>query len=173
MAAARKFLNYLGLVETPEYDDSQFSTSPMVGALPIHEDIRVSESVRMPMSSVAATVSSFAAPAGAPMATMSMTPSASAARGDSPRISMVHPQTYNDARSIGDDFRLGVPVIMNVNDMDLDSAKRLVDFAAGLAYGLRGACEKVAPGVFLLSPANYDLSAAARAQFAGSFFNQS
>ena len=68
------------------------------------------------------------------------------------RITTLHPRTYNDARRIGEEFREGVPVIMNLTDMDDVDAKRLVDFAAGLVFGCRGTIERVTNKVFLLSP---------------------
>jgi cell division inhibitor SepF len=94
--------------------------------------------------------------------------------GDLYRITTLHPHTYNDARRIGEEFRNGTPVIMNLGDMDDEDARRIVDFSAGLAFGLHGSIEKVAKGVFLLSPANVDIGAAARAQLREDpFFNQS
>lgn len=90
------------------------------------------------------------------------------------RITTLHPRSYNEARRIGEEYRMGVPVIMNLTDLDDDDAKRIVDFAAGLVFGLKGSIEKITTKVFLLSPANVDLGAAARAQLEGDgFFNQS
>ena len=66
------------------------------------------------------------------------------------RIITVHPRTYNEARTIGEHFRDGVPVIMNLSEMEDVDAKRLVDFAAGLIFGLRGSIERVTSKVFLL-----------------------
>jgi len=74
------------------------------------------------------------------------------------RISTVHPRTYNDAKVIGEAFRTGTPVIMNLSDMDDSDAKRLVDFAAGLVFGLHGAIERVTNKVFLLSPAHVQVA---------------
>lgn len=74
------------------------------------------------------------------------------------RITTIHPRTYNDARRIGESFREGVPVIMNLTDLDDSDAKRLVDFAAGLVFGLQGAIERVTNKVFLLSPANIEVT---------------
>jgi cell division inhibitor SepF len=68
------------------------------------------------------------------------------------RITTIHPRTYNEAKNIGEAFRGGVPVIINLTDMEDADAKRLVDFAAGLAFGLHGAIERVTSKVFLLSP---------------------
>jgi cell division inhibitor SepF len=90
------------------------------------------------------------------------------------QITTLHPTTYNEARTIGEHFRDGVPVIMNLTEMDEADAKRLVDFAAGLAFGLRGTIERVTNRVFLLSPANVQVTAEDKARIAeGGFFNQS
>ena len=90
------------------------------------------------------------------------------------RITTIHPHTYNDARRIGEEFRESVPVIMNLTEMEDGDAQRIVDFAAGLVFGLHGTIERVTNKVFLLSPANVDVAAEARAQVAqNGFFNQS
>jgi cell division inhibitor SepF len=93
---------------------------------------------------------------------------------DAYRITTLHPRTYNEARTIGEHFREGTPVIMNLTEMEDSDAKRLVDFAAGLIFGLRGNMERVTQKVFLLSPANVDVTAEDKARIAeGGFFNQS
>ncbi|MGH9095758.1 MAG: cell division protein SepF [Acidimicrobiales bacterium] len=90
------------------------------------------------------------------------------------RITTLHPRTYNEARTIGEHFRDGVPVIINLTEMDDADAKRLVDFAAGLSFGLRGSIERVTNKVFLLSPQNVHVTAEDKARIAeGGFFNQS
>jgi cell division inhibitor SepF len=90
------------------------------------------------------------------------------------QITTLHPTTYNEARTIGEHFRDNVPVIMNLTEMAESDAKRLVDFAAGLAFGLRGTMERVTNRVFLLSPANVQVTAEDKARIAeGGFFNQS
>lgn len=78
--------------------------------------------------------------------------------GDLQRIATVHPRSYNDARAIGEAFRAGTPVIMNLSDMDDADAKRLVDFSAGLSFGLHGGIERVTSKVFLLSPEHVEVS---------------
>lgn len=75
------------------------------------------------------------------------------------RIVTLHPTSYNEARTIGEHYRDGTPVIMNLTEMDDADAKRLVDFAAGLAFALRGSIDKVTNKVFLISPPNVDPSA--------------
>lgn len=92
---------------------------------------------------------------------------------DISRIITVHPRTYNEARTIGENFRDGVPVIMNLSDMEESDAKRLVDFSAGLIFGLRGSIERITSKVFLLSPHNVTVAAEDKERLAGGFFNQS
>jgi cell division inhibitor SepF len=80
------------------------------------------------------------------------------------RITTLHPRTYNEARQIGESFRDGKPVIMNLTEMDDADAKRLVDFAAGLSFGLRGSIERVTNKVFLLSPRDVAVTAEDKAR---------
>ena len=90
------------------------------------------------------------------------------------RITTLHPRSYNDARTIGENFREGVPVIMNLSEMDDADAKRLVDFAAGLIFGVRGSIERVTNKVFLLSPPNVTVAAEDKQRIReDGFFNQS
>lgn len=91
------------------------------------------------------------------------------------RITTIHPRTYNEAKKIGESFREGTPVIMNLTDLDDADAKRLVDFAAGLVFGLQGAIERVTNKVFLLSPADVEVTTVdgAPAKSAKGLFNQS
>ena len=90
------------------------------------------------------------------------------------RIFTVHPRTYNEARQIGERFREGRAVIMNLTELEDADAKRLVDFAAGLIFGLRGSIERVTNKVFLLSPRDVDVTAEDKARIReGGFFNQS
>ncbi|HRA04304.1 cell division protein SepF [Tessaracoccus sp. G1721] len=93
---------------------------------------------------------------------------------DLSRIVSVRPRSYNEARVIGENFRDGIPVIMNLSDMEDGEDKRLVDFAAGLIFGLRGNIERVSSKVFLLCPANLVVGPEDKERIAsGGFFNQS
>jgi cell division inhibitor SepF len=93
---------------------------------------------------------------------------------DLARITTLHPRTYNEARTIGEHFREGTPVIINLTEMVDSDARRLVDFSAGLIFGLRGSIDRVTNKVFLLSPANIEVAAADKARIAErGFFNQS
>ncbi|ADP80418.1 cell division protein SepF [Pseudofrankia inefficax] len=90
------------------------------------------------------------------------------------RITTLQPRSYNDARQIGEEFRDGTPVIMNLTEMDDVEAKRLIDFAAGLIFGLHGDIEKVTNKVFLLTPANVDVTESDKRRMReGGFYNQS
>lgn len=90
------------------------------------------------------------------------------------RIVTITPRFYSEARAIGEFYRDGNPVIMNLSDMEESERKRLIDFASGLVFGHAGTIERVTSKVFLLSPPNVmvsseDKTAAANA----SLFNQS
>src|SRR5262245_24875099 len=90
------------------------------------------------------------------------------------RIGTVTPDSFRYARVIGELFREGVPVIMNLTAMDAADAKRVVDFAAGLIFGLRGSIDRVSNRVFLLTPAATEIvSQDPAAHRADGFFNQS
>ena len=83
------------------------------------------------------------------------------------RIHTVEPRSYSEAQSIADKFKAGQPVIMNLTMTDADLAKRLIDFASGLTYGLDGGVQKVSERVFMLTPRNVDVSATDRARLRG------
>jgi cell division inhibitor SepF len=112
--------------------------------------------------------------AGAASRTLEREQAAPVQTTDLTRITTLHPRTYNEARAIGEHFREGTPVIINLTEMVDSDAKRLVDFSAGLIFGLRGSIDRVAKNVFLLSPANVEVAAEDKARIAErGFFNQS
>ena len=80
------------------------------------------------------------------------------AAGAVSEILTVHPKQYRDAQNIAESFRDGIPVIMNLSQMSDAEARRLIDFASGLASGLYGKIERVTSKVFLLSPENIAVS---------------
>jgi cell division inhibitor SepF len=172
--AMRKMAEYLGLVEHDldadddvDLSDGRRHREPYAAP---QADLRP-----RPVTEVAARP----APSGLGLSdratsTATLKPIGSAGGADVYRIETLHPRSYNDARRIGEEYREGVPVIINLTGMDDNDAKRIVDFAAGLVFGLRGSIERITNKVFLLSPANVDVGAEARAQIAqDGFFNQS
>jgi len=123
---------------------------------------------------VGATAAALATPEPAPVQAPVPAPAPVAAAPKPYRISTLVPQTYNEARTIGERFRDGDAVLMNLAEMDDADAKRLVDFAAGLSFGLHGSIERVTAKVFLLSPAGTDVTAEDKARIReGGFLSQS
>ena len=150
----RKTLIYLGLVEDDELDDYAYDeyetehADPKPSVRRVHNDPPArGEAVVRPMRS--------APPAAGGM-------------------HLVHPSSFNDAQEVGDKFRDGISVIMNLQASDDHLARRLVDFASGLAYGLGGSIQPVAEKVFLVTPAGIHVSAEERRRFLEErgFFNQ-
>jgi cell division inhibitor SepF len=90
------------------------------------------------------------------------------------RVHLVVPRSFNDAQTIADRFKAYTPVILNLQGVDSELSKRLIDFASGLTYALDGGMQRIADKVFLLTPANVEVSAEQRAQLLerGGFFNQ-
>ena len=158
--AMRKIGEYLGLLEeTDRYDDYGYDE---------HEVEPETAPVRSPRE---------ARPRPAPVSNISERRRAAPAPevvAELSRITTLHPRTYNEARLVGENYRDGTPVIMNLTEMDDSDAKRLVDFAAGLIFATRGTIERVTAKVFLLSPPNVTVAAEDKARIAeGGFFNQS
>ncbi|WP_166140481.1 cell division protein SepF [Nocardioides ochotonae] len=160
--AMRKIGEYLGLVEDTgryddEYDDAHTAETQ---AVPAPRQPRSRE----PRPAPVADISERRRPTAVPQNEVA----------ELSRILTLHPRTYNEARTVGENFREGTPVIMNLSEMDDADAKRLVDFAAGLVFATRGTIERVTAKVFLLSPANVTVAAEDKQRIAeGGFFNQS
>src|SRR5689334_1001279 len=171
--AMRKLGLYLGLVEDDEdarhgYDDDYGYDDE-----PVHHRSQ-QPAPRRGFADAPATRGSMALDtAPAPLHRPVVAP-APAMHDEGYRITTLTPRTYNEARTIGEHFREGTPVIINLTEMDDADAKRLVDFSAGLIFGLRGSIDRVTNKVFLLSPANVEVAAEDKARIAErGFFNQS
>jgi cell division inhibitor SepF len=169
--AMRKMAVYLGLVEDDHrYDD------PYSGEYSDNDDYAdyVTEFADHADSPDGAAAYADAAPSDRVRTERRAAPEHVVQATDLARITTLHPRTYNEARTIGEHFREGTPVIMNLTEMVDSDAKRLVDFSAGLIFGLRGSIERVTNKVFLLSPANVEVTAEDKARIAErDFFNQS
>jgi cell division inhibitor SepF len=95
-------------------------------------------------------------------------------RGQDIRVHLVLPKTFNDAQDVADKFKDSIPVIINLQGVEADLSKRLIDFASGLTYALDGGMQRIADKVFLLTPRNVEVSAEERARLIEKgFFNQS
>jgi len=146
MSMWRKTLLYLGLVEGDELEDEMQA---------YEEPPRESSSTIRKISrddSREGSGSSVAAPPRTP-------PPAPKSLG---QVHIVEPRAYDDAKEIGDKLRASVPVIMNLQGIEEDLFKRLTAFASGLAYGLEGRVQRLAPRVYLITPANVEVSAEER-----------
>jgi cell division inhibitor SepF len=161
--AMRKMGVYLGLLEDAEGEYADLDHG-------YDEPVRRAEPASRPVSSISERRRGQA-PTEVSAAATGVVPRASAPLS---RITTLHPRTYNEARVIGENFRDGIPVIMNLSEMADGDAKRLVDFAAGLVFSVHGSIERVTNKVFLLSPPNVDVAAEDKQRIAeGGFFNQS
>jgi cell division inhibitor SepF len=156
----KKTLQYLGLVEDEDYEELGEVIEGPVGA---REPAAVRRIQRAPEPVSADTGHE------AIVRTIPQTRPASAGS-----IHSAAPKRFNEAREIGDRFKLGVPVIMNLQGTDDAIARRLVDFASGLVFGLDGKIEPVANRVYLLTPENMEVSAEERERLReeGGFYNQ-
>ena len=149
----KKTLNYLGLVE----DEDEFvDDMPEVEPAPVRR--MKPQAVREVSAETEAVVRTIASPRAVPA---------------SSAIYKSEPKRFNEAREVADRFKEGTAVIMNLQSTDDTIARRLVDFASGLVYGLDGKIELVAARVYLLTPANVEVSAEERERIAdGGFYNQ-
>jgi cell division inhibitor SepF len=150
----KKTLNYLGLVE----EDEEFvDDMPESDPAPVRR--MRPQAVREVPAEAEGVVRTIASP-------RSMSTGASA-------IHKSEPKRFNEAREVADRFKDGTAVIMNLQSTEDSIARRLVDFASGLVYGLDGKIELVANRVYLLSPADVEVSAEERERLAGTgFYNQ-
>lgn len=88
------------------------------------------------------------------------------------QVHIVAPAAYDDAKEVGDKLKSGVPIIMNLQGVEDDTFKRLTAFASGLAYGLGGDVQRLAPRMYLITPANVEVSAEERQRLRRGLFNE-
>lgn len=172
--ALRKTMIYLGLADGDEHYESESMNSGHKNedySVDYEREERRASTAPEPVAPVAAAQEEYRAPVTPIKRAASSREDSSALR----QITTVHPRSYNDAKVIGESFRDGIPVIMNVTDMGESDAKRLVDFSAGLVFGLHGSIERVTNKVFLLSPSYIEVLGDDKkaSESTTSFFNQS
>lgn len=199
--ALKKTMIYLGLADGDDYHEESFGSEPAPARNRSTESSRTSqapaaaqptgavvslsdrvagqdtEETADPVSSYNSTNLAVDPDYRAPVTPIKRAPSSRDESSPMRKITTVHPRSYNDAKIIGESFREDIPVIMNVTEMGEAEAKRLVDFAAGLVFGLGGSIERVTNKVFLLTPKNVEVlaeeQAAAEPEANSTFFNQS
>ncbi len=176
MSAFKKAMSYLGLGPEDAYDDYDAPYEPErpIGRVPRPQH------AADPMDSGAVRTMVTRTASGRPEREREVStrphvdfdnPPARRAQGSAvrpvpasvnPRPQTVRPGSFNQAQEIADRYKDGQPVIMNLEGVERDTSRRLIDFASGLCYGLGGAMEKVGSGVYLLTPVNASVSAEER-----------
>jgi cell division inhibitor SepF len=158
MSALNKMMGFLGLVDTDE--ELQEAATPVQAKREEPRQITPRVADRTGVTVVGSRV---ATPVEQPFIEESA----------SYNIVTLQPRSYSEARKVGEYYREGNPVIINLDDMEESERKRLVDFASGLVFGLHGRIERISLKVFLLSPANVNVSNEDRTAAQATFYNQS
>jgi cell division inhibitor SepF len=154
MSALNKMMGFLGLVDTDE--------EPVLSEVPARAAVARPARERTGVT----VLGSHHQPAASQPALIEDSSS-------SYNIITLQPRSYSEARKVGEFYREGNPVIINLDDMEEGERKRLVDFASGLVFGLHGRIERISLKVFLLSPANVNVSNEEKTAAQATFFNQS
>jgi cell division inhibitor SepF len=160
----RKTMKYLGLVEEDDYEEMGVEGDVEVRAVGGRDE----RSRRLARGNSGPITVSTAVEE--PEAIIRTIPQARPTAGT---IHRAQPRRFNEAREVGERFKDGIPVIMNLQETDDAIARRLVDFASGLVFARDGKIELVANRVYLLTPADVEVSAEERERIReGGFFNQ-
>jgi cell division inhibitor SepF len=168
MSVFRKAMVYLGLVDDEQYDDEfEYADEPYI------EEPAPTPAARRAAGSAAAAVAESGSvtvvrttrrgpapvePVEAGTSQIRPTPLVRPVPIPSTRVHVMDPRGFNDAQEVGDRLKSGQPVILNLQGVDRDLQRRLIDFASGLAYALSGTMSKAADQVFLLTPSNVEVS---------------
>jgi cell division inhibitor SepF len=155
MSALNKMMGFLGLVDTDEESQAIEQPARQVASRPSRERTGVTVLGTHSVAQHATQPAMIEEPAS------------------SYNIITLQPRSYSEARKVGEYYREGNPVIINLDDMEESERKRLVDFASGLVFGLHGRIERISLKVFLLSPANVNVSNEDKTAAQATFFNQS
>ncbi len=174
----RRTMLYLGLGNDEEYDDeygpgedgagrtwSQPAAAPSryPAAAPDAEASRDHDFSSGAVRTLGPQTPRLQAPDGGPTGPEPMArPQAAVVRPLQPvpsaKPQVVEPTSFNEAQAVADLFKGGSPVIVNLQNVDRDLSRRMIDFASGLCYGLGGQMERVANHVYLLTPVNVEVS---------------
>jgi len=160
MSALNKMMGFLGLVDTDEEPQTNQAPARPVASRP--------DASRLGRDSTGVTVLGTHTPSQ-----IATQPAMLEEAASSYNIITLQPRSYSEARKVGEYYREGNPVIINLDDMEESERKRLVDFASGLVFGLHGRIERISLKVFLLSPANVSVSNEDKTAAQATFFNQS
>ncbi len=169
MSVWKKAMFYLGLGPDEAYDDEAFEPErpppartqrPAYGAASQEEGVGTVRTIPRPAQTGAPRAPEVDQPA---VTIRSRQPGSSSVRTVAPsgqaKPQTVRPRRFDQAQEVADRFKEGQPVIVNLQDVDRELSRRLIDFSSGLCYGLGGKMDKVANGVYLLTPADVSVSA--------------
>jgi len=148
----RKAMVYLGLQDDDEFDLENYDDDLPVDEAPVARERTVTRPAEAP--------SVRPLPAGESVAVAPTRPSVirTVPSVSSARVHVVEPHGFNDAQEVGDRLKANQPVIVNMQGVDRELQRRLIDFSSGLAYALGGSMSRVADQVFLLTPTNVEVS---------------
>lgn len=169
MSAFRKAMVYLGLVDDEQYDDEfEYADDGYVEEpAPAPAPRRAAAGAAAAASSESGSVtvvrttrrpSSTPEPSDAPASQLRPTPLVRPIPVASTQVHVMDPRGFNDAQEVGDRLKSGQPVILNLQGVDRELQRRLIDFSSGIAYALSGTMSKAADQVFLLTPSNVEVS---------------
>lgn len=159
----RRAMVYLGLVDDEEYDEYEpYPPEPVAAApKPVRRAPMPEQRTYEPEPPAMSGVRTLPARESDNNTVQMQRPAVVRPLVPPPQQQKVHtlaPGGFNDAKEIGDRLKNNQPVIVNLQGVDRELARRLIDFSSGLTYGLGGAMEKVADSVFLLTPSNVEVS---------------
>ncbi|HEX2273298.1 MAG TPA: cell division protein SepF [Acidimicrobiales bacterium] len=159
----RRTMVYLGLVDDDEYEEYETYEEPAPAPKPAPRRAAVPEPAYEPEPASAGVRTLPREPREPPQESGITIQRPAVVRAVStaqqPKVHLVAPGGFNDAQEIGDKFKASQPVIVNLQGVNRELSRRLIDFASGLTYGLGGQMERVAEQVFLLTPSNVEVPA--------------
>ena len=158
MSAFRRMMTYLGLVDEDEYEEYEYE-DPQQQAAPARQAPPAAAVQQAAPEQMASGIRTIAREPDTMVPMMNRSVVRPITPMPAAKVQTVAPTSFQDAQEIGDRYKAGMPVIVNLQAVDRDLMRRIIDFASGLTYGLGGEMEKAADRVFLLTPTNVEVSA--------------
>lgn len=138
-----KFMDFIGIEET-EMDDDMYGDEYYEGENQAQTDNVLNMANRSKRQRTAASAASGSNVVSLPTAA-------------SMKMIVYHPISYEDTQNIIDNLKSRKPVIVNMEELEIDCAQRILDFMAGAIYALNGSIYKISRGIFVVAPTNYDI----------------
>ena len=156
----RRTMVYLGLVDDEDYEDYEpYEEPPAAAPKPAPRRAAVAPEPVFEPEPPSGGVRTLPREPGDSAITIQRPAVRAVSTAQQPKVHLVAPSGFNDAQEIGDKLRANQPVIVNLQGINRELSRRLIDFASGLTYGLGGQMERVAEQVFLLTPSNVEVPA--------------